>query len=246
MALNIKLTAKHLDVLDDLRIFFSTSRTKRRIKEGDIITFERDCEIEPYCQIMNSTQIPVSIGVGSYSWSRLHLQQRIGRYCSIAGNLMIPNPNHPMSRISSSSFTYDANAPLFSAMQEDHVAFQTLPNDAIKSMPQIGNDVWIGFNATLMPGITIHDGAVIAASSVVTKDVPPYAVVGGNPARIIKYRFSDDIIERMLHVKWWQYLIGDFSGLDVTTPESFLDQIERKSLAPFAKKIRLADVLGNT
>ena len=69
----------------------------------------------------------------------------------------------------------------------------------------IGNDVWIGIKATIMPNITIGDGAVIGANAVVTKDVPPYAVVVGVPAKIIKYRFDEEIIKDLLELKWWNY-----------------------------------------
>ena len=67
----------------------------------------------------------------------------------------------------------------------------------------IGNDVWIGSHALILGGVKIGDGAVIGAGAVVTKDVPPYAVVGGVPARIIKYRFSQEIIDKLLEIKWW-------------------------------------------
>ena len=69
----------------------------------------------------------------------------------------------------------------------------------------IQNDVWVGHNVTIMPGVTIHNGAVIAANSHVVKDVPPYAIVGGNPAKIIKYRFSEDIIDKLITIQWWNW-----------------------------------------
>lgn len=69
----------------------------------------------------------------------------------------------------------------------------------------VGNDVWIGHSAYILPGITIGDGAVIGTKSVVTKDVPSYAIVGGNPAKIIRYRFKEDIIEKFLKIKWWDW-----------------------------------------
>ena len=71
----------------------------------------------------------------------------------------------------------------------------------------IGNDVWIGYNATIMAGVTIGDGAVIATNSTVIKDVEPYSIVGGNPAREIKKRFSDEIIKKLLELKWWNWEI---------------------------------------
>lgn len=69
----------------------------------------------------------------------------------------------------------------------------------------IGHDVWIGYRSTILSGVTIHDGAVVAAGSVVTKDVPAYAIVGGNPAKLIKYRFSPKVIEKLLKIKWWDW-----------------------------------------
>ncbi|MDM5188872.1 Vat family streptogramin A O-acetyltransferase [Bacillus sp. DX4.1] len=76
----------------------------------------------------------------------------------------------------------------------------------------IGNDVWIGMDATIMPGITIGDGAIIAANSVITKDVPPYTIVGGNPAIEIKKRFPDDVINELLEIKWWDFDIKTISA----------------------------------
>lgn len=76
----------------------------------------------------------------------------------------------------------------------------------------VGNDVWIGYESVIMPGVTIGDGAVIAAKSVVTKDVPPYTIFGGNPAQVIKQRFDDDIIEKLLEIAWWNWDIKKISA----------------------------------
>jgi virginiamycin A acetyltransferase len=82
--------------------------------------------------------------------------------------------------------------------------------DKVMNLPSrgdtiVGNDVWIGYEAVIMPGVKIGNGAVIAAKSVVTKDVPPYTVVGGNPARLIKQRFSDAEVAQLLEIKWWDW-----------------------------------------
>ena len=76
-----------------------------------------------------------------------------------------------------------------------------------KGDTKIGNDVWIGYGATIMPGVTIGDGAIIATKSVVTKDVAPYAIVGGNPAKEIRKRFSEDEIKALLEIQWWDWPI---------------------------------------
>ncbi|MGB1091556.1 MAG: CatB-related O-acetyltransferase, partial [Oceanobacter sp.] len=74
-----------------------------------------------------------------------------------------------------------------------------------KGDTRIGNDVWIGYDATIMPGVTIGDGAIVASKSVVTSDVPPYAVVGGNPATVIRHRFDHATVQRLLEIRWWDW-----------------------------------------
>ncbi|MEZ8122597.1 CatB-related O-acetyltransferase [Vibrio splendidus] len=95
----------------------------------------------------------------------------------------------------------------------------------------IGNDVWMGANVILLPGIVIGDGAVIAAGAVVSKDVPPYAIVGGVPAKIIKHRFSDDIIEGLLDTQWWNWDDAKIKSHIpyMNTPEQFLQQLKTTS-----------------
>jgi virginiamycin A acetyltransferase len=118
---------------------------------------------------------------------------KIGNFCSIASGTVIQENNHNHQAIT----TYYIKARVFG---EDHGV------DAVsKGAITIGNDVWIGAKATILSGVTIGDGAVIAANSIVTKDVPPYAIVGGNTAKIIKYRFSDEIIEKLLEIQWWNW-----------------------------------------
>lgn len=93
----------------------------------------------------------------------------------------------------------------------------------------IGNDVWIGQDVLILStGINIGDGAIVAAGSVVTKDVPPYAIVGGVPARIIKYRFEDHIIEQLMQLKWWQYDFTNFSTVaGDDSIEVFIEKMEK-------------------
>ena len=123
----------------------------------------------------------------------------VGKFCSIApGVTFIMNgANHKMDGFS----TYPFN--IFGHGWEKFTpAIEELP---FKGDTMIGNDVWIGMDATIMPGVTIGDGAIIAAKSVVVKDVQPYTIVGGNPAKEMKKRFSDDIIAELLDTKWWDW-----------------------------------------
>lgn len=121
----------------------------------------------------------------------------IGKYCSIAGNCNIGLANHTKNFISTSPiFTERKNGTGTSWIKADVVS--QLQKEVI-----IGNDVWIGNKATIFSGINIGNGAIVGANAVVTKDVPNYAVVVGIPAKIIRYRFSDEIIKELLNTNWW-------------------------------------------
>jgi len=121
----------------------------------------------------------------------------VGKYCSIGSGavfMMAGNQGHESKWVSTFPFYYQANI-----FKHARNAYNKV-GDTI-----IGNDVWVGTEAMIMAGITIGSGAIIAARAVVVKDVPPYAVVGGNPAKVIKYRFTETEIENLLKLKWWDW-----------------------------------------
>ncbi|MBL8015814.1 MAG: CatB-related O-acetyltransferase [Ignavibacteria bacterium] len=122
----------------------------------------------------------------------------IGKFCMIASDVkfIMNGANHLSDSISAYPFAIFGNG------WERAMEGRSYPN---KGDLVIGNDVWIGYNATLMAGITVHDGAIIAANSTVTKDVEPYAIVGGNPAAVIRKRFSVEKIRELLAIKWWDW-----------------------------------------
>ena len=157
----------------------------------------------------------------------------IGKFCSIAAMARINPGNHPMQRASQSHFTYRASA-YFPGEADDHEFFAWRRAHHVS----IGNDVWIGHGAIVLAGRSIGDGAVIAGGAVVTKDVAPYTIVGGNPARPIRQRFPNEIAERMRALAWWDWpheqlhaALADFRKLSA---EEFLDRYEATSRSAVA------------
>lgn len=125
---------------------------------------------------------------------------RIGKFCSVAcgAKFLFASANHTQASVSTYPF------PIFFEEWDLDIGDVTSAWDH-KGDIVIGNDVWIGYEAVVMAGVTIGDGAIIGARAVVTKDVPPYTIVGGVPARKIRRRFSDDVIARLLELKWWDW-----------------------------------------
>jgi len=122
----------------------------------------------------------------------------IGKFCMIASDVkfIMNGANHLTDSLSTYPFAIFGNG------WENAMEGKSYPQ---KGNIHIGNDVWIGYNATIMAGVHIGDGAIIAANSTITKDVEPYTIVGGNPAKKIRKRFSEDVITKLLELKWWNW-----------------------------------------
>jgi len=122
---------------------------------------------------------------------------KIGKFCSIGPDCKIGLGKHPSSKFVSTHPVF------FSMLKQAQVSFSNKNRFEEFEEINIGNDVWVGANAIILDGVTVSDGVIIGAGSVVTKDIPPYAIVGGIPAKIIKYRFERNEIDKLLKIKWW-------------------------------------------
>ena len=158
----------------------------------------RDCAIDRTARVgAGSNCIRVTMGRYSYMGADNSVcDAAIGAFCSIASHCSSGGGEHDMTGVSTSPVFYAGRNILGAHLAE-------LKSEASPSV-RIGNDVWIGEMAFIRPGVTIGDGTVIGAHSVVTRDVPPYAVVAGAPARVLRYRFSEEEIDKLLRLKWWE------------------------------------------
>ena len=174
----------------DKEIYVKPTITNPNIMVGDF-TYIADSEFESHV-------------TNFYPWSRDKLI--IGKFCQIATGVefVMNDANHQMNSLSTFPFYtldgWDMDAP----------AAEDKP---FKGNTVIGNDVWIGQNAVILPGVNIGDGAIIGANSVVGSNVEPYTIVAGNPAKMIRKRFDDELINLMLRFKWWNKSIDEINGL---------------------------------
>lgn len=169
----------------------------------------------------------IELGAFSYQVSGHCFGARIGRYCSFGEEVQIGRQNHPMNWISTSPAFYLGDR-LFDlgdgfAGAKDYHGYRiesSEPATRVK-ITTIGNDVWVGHGAYIAAGVTVGDGAVIAAHAVIAKDVPPYAVVAGNPGVIKKWRFDPSMIGPVLRSRWWRYAPWQLQHLDPARPGAF-------------------------
>lgn len=231
----MKLSQRSADLLNEHRIEPFDGPIRRKFHAGRDVMTPNHLRLEAYSR--HPQGCLMSLGAFSYvsGASRDTLKMRVGRYCSIARGVNVVSGNHPIEAVSTNPFFYG------------HYHSKHLP-DVVNRLEQpgfsrdlghvdIGHDVWIGGYCVLKGGIKIGTGSVIAAGSVVVKDVPPYTIMGGNPAKPIRPRFDEDQIRLLLETEWWNVepqAIRDLPMFDIPAFCDMLAELRAKGLAdPF-------------
>lgn len=169
-----------------------------------------------------------SVGAFTYLGPAAEVRRAtIGRFCSIAANVAIGPAEHPLNWLTSHPVAFDG-VRYFDASEEWGCFKDSRRRfHGNSARTTVGNDVWIGRNAILKQGITVGDGAVIAGGAFVHRDVPPYSIVGGVPARVLRYRFPDETIVRLLRIKWWNWkILPEVHDLDMSDVDDFVTRFE--------------------
>lgn len=213
--------------LKPLGLKIGSARGELSLREGSY--FEGPTSVMP---TLNSATL-IQVGAfGSLAHGGAMGNVRIGRYVSIAADVRIGMHNHPVDWLTSSRITH------FPQMHEWNEFFGDASPEFTKSLrrpykdacpiTEIGNDVWIGQGVFIKSGVKIGDGAVIGARSVVVKDIEPYTIVAGTPAKPIRKRFPDPVIEWLHKVQWWRYSLYDMTGVPFEDVPAALEMIEER------------------
>jgi acetyltransferase-like isoleucine patch superfamily enzyme len=179
--------------------FFKIASRSKNIYWNTLISNIKDCDIDINARVFNNHNLRnVTVGKGTYIAFNANISNTsIGKFCSIGPNLFCGWGYHPTNGVVSTS-------PVFYSTGK-HAGFTFSETDKCEEriFITIGNDVFIGMNVTIIDGVKIGDGCIIGAGAVVTKDIPPYAVAVGCPIKILKYRFSKEVIDSLIESRWW-------------------------------------------
>lgn len=183
---------------------YKFARVKESILKGNNVIGDFSSvdfsELADYARVDRMNKIHNStLGRHSYTGANtVILYAEVGNFCSISWNVSIGGANHDYSKLTTHSFLYNDYDNL--RPEEERAVYDRFDTPCV-----IGNDVWIAANVCICRGVKVGDGAVIGAGTVVTKDVPPYAIVVGNPAKVLKYRFEQQKIDELLAMQWWNW-----------------------------------------
>lgn len=187
----------------------------------------KSCRLSPYVAVGERCVLR-EVTVGDFSYFERHAEAiyaEVGKFCSIAANTRLNALEHPIERITQHKLSYRPN---------EYFRYQGVDSE-FRARRQakkvhIGHDVWIGHGAVIMPGITIGNGAVIGANSVVTRDVAPFEIVAGVPAKPLRFRFSREIVERIEKLAWWDWpvsrLFDAVPDMQTLSIDAFLERWE--------------------
>ena len=220
------------------KIYTQLVYSRKGIRIAWSATVKRGSSIERMCMLHPHSQFTGEMGMGSYIGSYSNLNARIGRFTSISNHVSCNPGIHPYKA------PYVSTAPCFVvrnpiktqngstfATEDIFDQYRMVDSDAGIAV-EIGNDIWIGERGFIVGGVRIADGAVVLAGAVVSKDVPPYAIVGGVPAKVIGYRYDEETIDFLLKVKWWNHSYEWFKEnwrllSDINELKKYYEQNER-------------------
>ena len=163
----------------------------------------RDCKLAKHTRVLPRCNL-IRVEMARYSYigtNTIVSDTKIGAFCSIGSSCSIGGGVHPTDRVSTSPVFYDSS----NCFKEKNYISADSRNPVKQPQTIIGNDVWIGENVFVSAGVNIGDGAVIGAHAVITKDVPPYAIVAGVPAKVLRYRFDEATIKELMATQWWEW-----------------------------------------
>lgn len=227
-----------MGIIHELRnegVWITMGNLNRWTSKGKTVTFEEATELNGEVKVFEVDFVGAFTYINGGSFFDI---KSIGRYCSIAFGCFTAPAEHPITFLSTSPFQYSyenrwPTSDLWNTYKERNKnSFgRNLKNrlDVVaKKSIVIGNDVWIGQNVTILRGVTIGNGAVLASNTVITKDVPDYAIIGGIPGKLIKYRFSEEIIEKLLKLRWWDLSLELLDDTPFENIEKSIEILEEK------------------
>jgi len=242
---DLKLTGPGLAALDRVGLRLPGLRQTGQMRS--------DSRIETPTSIISTVPHGAFLDIGAFcnlSGGTIN-NARFGRYCSVASGVTVGPHEHPTDWLTTSRTAYYPKVNgwdrLVAGANLQKVHAQKRPFAGSCPVTDIGSDVWIGQGAFVKSGVTIGAGAIIGARATVLKDVPPYAVVVGTPARVVRLRFPEPVVERLLAIAWWRYSIYDLFEAPMDDIERALDAIEdlveRKAIFPYGGRVvTLADL----